>query len=53
MIDRKEDNVFKLVSKYEPSGDQPEAIETLVDNIEGGEKAQILKGATGTGKPIP
>lgn len=50
MIDRKEDNVFKLVSKYEPSGDQPEAIEALVDNIEGGEKAQILKGATGTGK---
>ncbi|MCS4488067.1 excinuclease ABC subunit UvrB [Streptococcus sciuri] len=50
MIDRKEDNVFKLVSKYQPSGDQPEAIESLVDNIEGGEKAQILKGATGTGK---
>ena len=50
MIDRKEDNQFHLVSKYEPSGDQPQAIETLVDNIEGGEKAQILKGATGTGK---
>ena len=39
-----------MVSKYEPSGDQPQAIEALVDNIEGGEKAQILKGATGTGK---
>ena len=50
MIDRIEDNQFKLVSKYEPSGDQPQAIETLVDNIEGGEKAQILLGATGTGK---
>lgn len=50
MIDRKEDNQFHLVSKYEPSGDQPQAIETLVDNIKGGEKAQILKGATGTGK---
>ena len=50
MIDRKEDNQFHLVSKYEPSGDQPQAIEALVDNIEGGEKAQILKGATGTGK---
>ena len=50
MIDRIEDNHFKLVSKYEPSGDQPQAIETLVDNIEGGEKAQILLGATGTGK---
>ena len=35
MIDRIEDNHFKLVSKYEPSGDQPQAIETLVDNIEG------------------
>ena len=50
MIDRIEDNHFKLVSKYEPSGDQPQAIETLVDNIVGGEKAQILLGATGTGK---
>ena len=50
MIERVTDNQFKLVSKYTPSGDQPQAIETLVDNIEGGEKAQILKGATGTGK---
>ncbi|KXT72275.1 Excinuclease ABC subunit B [Streptococcus sp. DD10] len=50
MIDRKDDNKFHLVSKYEPSGDQPRAIEQLVDNIEGGEKAQILMGATGTGK---
>ncbi|OWC40488.1 excinuclease ABC subunit B, partial [Escherichia coli] len=40
----------KLKSKYKPSGDQPQAIESLVDNIEGGEKAQILLGATGTGK---
>ena len=50
MINRITDNKFKLVSKYEPSGDQPQAIEQLVDNIEGGEKAQILMGATGTGK---
>ncbi|OBZ00098.1 excinuclease ABC subunit B [Streptococcus dysgalactiae subsp. equisimilis] len=50
MIDKRDDNPFHLVSKYEPSGDQPQAIETLVDNIEGGEKAQILLGATGTGK---
>ena len=50
MIDRKVNNKFKLVSKYQPSGDQPQAIEQLVDNIEGGEKAQILMGATGTGK---
>ena len=41
MIDRKNNNHFKLVSKYQPSGDQPQAIEALVDNIEGGEKAQI------------
>jgi len=50
MINRVTDNKFKLVSKYQPSGDQPQAIEQLVDNIEGGEKAQILMGATGTGK---
>lgn len=39
MIDRVENNQFKLVSKYQPSGDQPEAIEALVDNIEGGGKS--------------
>lgn len=50
MIDKRDDKPFHLVSKYEPSGEQPQAIETLVDNIEGGEKAQILLGATGTGK---
>ena len=32
MINRITDNQFKLVSKYEPSGDQPQAIEQLVDN---------------------
>ncbi|VTT42793.1 excinuclease ABC subunit UvrB [Streptococcus porcinus] len=50
MIDKRENNTFHLVSKYQPSGDQPQAIAELVDNIEGGEKAQILLGATGTGK---
>ena len=50
MINRITDNQFNLVSKYQPSGDQPQAIEQLVDNIDGGEKAQILMGATGTGK---
>ncbi|MCB2846346.1 excinuclease ABC subunit B [Streptococcus dysgalactiae subsp. dysgalactiae] len=50
MIDKRDNKPFHLVSKYEPSGDQPQAIETLVDNIEGGEKSQILLGATGTGK---
>lgn len=42
--------MFKLVSKYEPSGDQPQAIKQLVDGIESGKKRQVLLGATGTGK---
>ena len=42
--------MFKLVSKYKPSGDQPRAIEQLVEGIEKGEKNQVLLGATGTGK---
>ena len=41
---------FELVSKYKPSGDQPEAIQKLVDGINNGEKSQVLMGATGTGK---
>ena len=42
--------MFKLVSKYEPSGDQPQAIEKLVEGIQKGQKEQVLLGATGTGK---
>ena len=42
--------MFELVSKFEPSGDQPEAIEKLVSGIENGKKNQVLLGATGTGK---
>ncbi len=42
--------MFKLVSKYEPDGDQPQAIDKLVKGIENGEKEQVLLGATGTGK---
>lgn len=42
--------MFKLVSKYEPSGDQPQAIKELVDGIKTGQKRQVLLGATGTGK---
>lgn len=41
---------FELVSNYKPSGDQPEAIAELVEGIERGDKAQVLLGATGTGK---
>lgn len=50
MIDRQTNNTFDLVSKYEPAGDQPEAIKQLVKNIENNEKAQILMGVTGSGK---
>ena len=42
--------MFKLVSKYKPSGDQPQAIEKLVEGINEGKKHQVLLGATGTGK---
>ena len=42
--------MFNLVSKYKPSGDQPQAIKQLVKGVEEGEKYQVLLGATGTGK---
>ena len=42
--------MFKLVSKFEPAGDQPQAIEKLVNGIKEGKKNQVLLGATGTGK---
>ena len=41
---------FQLVSLYQPSGDQPEAIAQLVQGIRDGEAFQTLLGATGTGK---
>ncbi|KNX32637.1 MULTISPECIES: excinuclease ABC subunit UvrB [Bacillus amyloliquefaciens group] len=41
---------FELVSKYQPQGDQPQAIEKLVKGIQEGRKHQTLLGATGTGK---
>ena len=41
---------FKLVSSYEPAGDQPKAIEQLVDGIKRGVKYQVLLGVTGSGK---
>lgn len=41
---------FNLVSKYKPEGDQPAAIQELVDGITSGKKHQTLLGATGTGK---
>lgn len=42
--------MFELVSKYQPSGDQPKAIKELVDGINSGKREQVLLGATGTGK---
>ena len=42
--------MFKLKSKYKPSGDQPEAIKNLVSGLQEGKKDQVLLGATGTGK---
>lgn len=42
--------MFDLVSKYSPSGDQPEAIDKIVTGIKKGIKKQVLLGATGTGK---
>lgn len=41
---------FELISKYSPTGDQPQAIEKLVNGIKEGKKMQVLLGATGTGK---
>jgi len=41
---------FELVSKYQPTGDQPEAINTLVEGVKDGLSAQVLKGVTGSGK---
>ena len=42
--------MFNLCSKFNPSGDQPQAIKKLVDGINSGKKEQVLLGATGTGK---
>lgn len=42
--------MFDLVSKFKPSGDQPEAIKELTKGIKDGKKYQVLLGATGTGK---
>lgn len=41
---------FEIISEYSPQGDQPKAIEELIEGIESGKKHQVLLGATGTGK---
>lgn len=50
MIRRQKNKKFELVSKFQPAGDQEQAIKKLTDGFEQGKKAQILEGATGTGK---
>lgn len=44
------ENSFKIVSKFKPTGDQPEAIADLLKGLNEGKKVQVLLGATGTGK---
>ncbi|MFB6097717.1 MAG: DEAD/DEAH box helicase family protein, partial [Salinibacter sp.] len=48
VIDRPDQ--FQLVSDFEPMGDQPRAIQELVEGVERGDEYQTLLGATGTGK---
>ena len=48
--ERTENKPFKLVSKFSPTGDQPEAIEGLVQGLDSGMREQILLGVTGSGK---
>ncbi|MBE7059039.1 MAG: excinuclease ABC subunit B [Ruminococcaceae bacterium] len=50
MAERYEEKSFELVSPFKPTGDQPQAIDKLVDGLESGLKEQILLGVTGSGK---
>ncbi|QIL50852.1 excinuclease ABC subunit UvrB [Weissella coleopterorum] len=50
MITRQADRKYEVVSKYQPTGDQPKAIDKLAQGLANGVKEQILLGATGTGK---
>ncbi|MBQ9181604.1 MAG: excinuclease ABC subunit UvrB [Bacilli bacterium] len=47
---KESEKMFELISKYKPSGDQPQVIDKLVEGIKNGEKIEVLLGATGTGK---
>ncbi len=42
--------MFKLISKFKPKGDQPQAIKKLTENLKSGKKHQVLLGVTGSGK---
>ena len=50
MNNERSEHDFELVSKYQPAGDQPKAIEELVEGLEDGLKNQVLLGVTGSGK---
>ena len=50
MNNKRSEHNFELVSKYQPAGDQPKAIEELVEGLEDGLKNQVLLGVTGSGK---
>ena len=50
MANLQEQKAFELVSDFMPTGDQPEAIDKLVEGLENGLKEQILLGVTGSGK---
>jgi excinuclease ABC subunit B len=50
MIRNREKGQFRLVSEFKPQGDQPQAIEKLVQGIENNQKDQVLLGVTGSGK---
>ena len=43
---------FKIVSDFNPSGDQPEAIKSIVKSLNEGEQEQVLLGVTGSGKTL-
>ena len=45
-----EQKAFKLVAPYQPTGDQPQAIDALVKGLEHGDSGQVLLGVTGSGK---
>ena len=49
-LPEKTSSPFRLVSPFKPAGDQPKAIEELVQGIERGDEAQVLLGITGSGK---
>lgn len=44
---------FKLKAPFQPTGDQPKAVKSLVQGLNEGQWAQVLLGATGTGKTLP